>query len=221
MDPQFRTSFIPKKPITATASRTTSTISLLALLAIVLFIITIALSGGVFFYQKILDQQITADKASLDRAKGAFEPDIINQILRLDTRLNTGKQLLASHLAVTPFFAFLSSVTLKTVRFRDFNFADAGPGKIDVVMKGQATSYAAVALESDLLNSQKKLSNTQISDLSLDPTGTVSFSVSTVLDPSLVTYADQISASPVQQTAPVATTTKATTATSSVNTTTK
>lgn len=178
--------------------RSTSSIGLFSLLATVLFIVTIALSGGVFFYQRILNQQIDTSKASLDRARGAFEPDIINQIIRLDTRIETGKKLLASHLAVTPFFDFLSSVTLKSVRFKDFNFSYIGPDKIVVLMKGQATSYAAVALEADLLSSQKKLSNTIISDLALDPQGTVSFSVSTVLDPSLVSFSSIASAQPIE-----------------------
>ncbi|HVU06662.1 MAG TPA: hypothetical protein VHE10_02645 [Candidatus Paceibacterota bacterium] len=198
MDPQFRTSFIPKKPIVAAPTRSSSSIGLFSLLATVLFIVTVAVSGGIFFYQKLLNQQIDTDKASLDRARGAFEPDIINQIIRLDSRIETGKKLLASHLAVTPFFDFLGGVTLKSVRFKDFNFSYISPDKIVVLMKGQATSYAAVALESDLLNAQKKLSSTIISDLALDPQGTVSFSVSTVLDPSLVSFSSIASAQPVQ-----------------------
>ncbi|HEU5114799.1 MAG TPA: hypothetical protein VFT82_03465 [Candidatus Paceibacterota bacterium] len=188
MDPQFRTSFIPKKPITASPVRSAPVISLFSLLATVLFIVSLALSGGVFFYQRYLQTQIDSDKVSLDKAKGAFEPDIINQIVRLDTRIETGKQLLSSHLAVTPFFDFLSSITLQDVRFTDFNFSYLAPDKIVVIMKGQATGYAAVALQSDVLNAQKKLRETMISDLTLDPEGTVSFSVSTIVDPSLVSY---------------------------------
>jgi len=189
MDPQFRTSFIPKKPITTSSSSSNSTIGLFSLLATIIFIIALALSGGVFFYQRIIAQQIVSDKASLDKAKGAFEPDTINQIIRLDTRIEAGKKLLASHLAITPFFNFLSSITLSNVRFKDFNFSYLAPDKIVVLMKGQATNYQAVALESDLLNGQKNLTQTVVSDLALDPTGTVSFSISTVVNPSLVSYA--------------------------------
>ncbi len=188
MDPQFRTSFIPKKPITVATSRSTPTIGLFALLATVLFIVAIALSGGVFFYQKLLTGQIATDKASFEKAKGAFEPDTINQISRLDTRIETAKQILASHLAVTPFFDFLSGVTLKTVRFKDFSFSYLAADKIVVLMKGQATSYASVALESDLLNTQKKLTDVSLTDLALDPAGTVSFNASMTVDPSLVSY---------------------------------
>lgn len=188
MDPRFQTSFIPKKPISAVPSRAPSAVNLFSLLAAVIFIVALALSGGVYFYRGVLQKQIDASSVSLDRAKAAFEPDTINQIIRLDTRIETGKKLLASHISVTPFFDFLSSVTLKTVRFKDFSFSYPAPDKIAVSMKGQAISYAAVALESDLLNQQKRLKNTLLSDMSLEPAGTVSFSVSTVVDPSLLSY---------------------------------
>jgi len=198
MDPRFQTSFIPKKPITATATSAPSTINLFSLLTTVIFIIALALTGGVYFYRGVVQKQITDDKASLDRAKGAFEPDLINQIIRLDTRIETSKQLLASHLSITPFFDFLSGVTLKTVRFKDFDFVYLSKDKIQVTMKGQAQSYAAVALESDLLSSQKVLKNTILSDMTLDPTGTVSFNLTTLIDPALVSYSATPNASSTQ-----------------------
>lgn len=172
----------------ATSSGAPSTINLFSLLATVLFIIAIALSGGVYFYQGIVQKQIDNASASLDRAKAAFEPDTINQIVRLDTRIETGKKLLASHISITPFFDLLSSITLKSVRYKDFSFSYAAADKISVSMKGQATSYAAVALESDLLNTQKRLKNTILTDMTLEPAGTVSFNVSTIIDQGLLAY---------------------------------
>lgn len=166
-----------------------SSINLFSLLAITLFVIAIVLSGGAFFYKGLLASQIDANKASLDRAKSAFEPEIIDQIIRLDTRIETSKKLLTSHLAVTPFFDFLSTVTLSTVRFKDFSFSYLASDKIGAEMKGQAESYASVALESDLLNAQKNLKDVIISDMALEPNGTVSFKVQMTVDPGLVSYA--------------------------------
>lgn len=192
MDPQFQRSFIPKKPITAAPQASSSSISLFSLLSTILFIVVIALAGGVFFYHNLLQKQLDTDRASLERAKGAFEPDTINEIIRLDSRIEIGKQLLNSHVAVTPFFNFLSTVTLKSVRFRDFAFTYLAPDKVLVSMKGQASSYAAVALQSDLLNQQKQLKNNLLTDMALEPTGLVSFSLSTTIDPSLLTYSSSI-----------------------------
>ncbi|MEK7607500.1 MAG: hypothetical protein AAB484_01050 [Patescibacteria group bacterium] len=200
MDPQFKTSFIPRKPIVAQAvGRSVSTsINLFSLLATTLFIVVIALSGGVFFYKSLIKKQIESNKVTLERAKGAFEPELIEQIIRLDTRIETSKKLLAGHLAITPFFDFLSTVTLSTVRFKDFSFSYLASDKINIEMKGQAQNYSSVALESDLLNSQKYLKNTIISDMALEPNGTVSFKILTTVDPSLVLYSFDISRSATQ-----------------------
>jgi hypothetical protein len=192
MDPKFQTSFIPKKPIVTGGVKSADPVNLFSLLGTIVFIVALALSGGVFFYQKLITKQIDTDKASLERAKDAFDPDTINEIIRVDTRLETGKVLLDSHVAVTPFFDFLSTITLQSVRFRDFSFTYLGKDNIQVGMKGVAQGYAAVALQSDLLNEQKLLRETIISDMSLEASGNVSFTVSTKIDPSLLSYKEAL-----------------------------
>ncbi|MEN9621946.1 MAG: hypothetical protein RLZZ67_380 [Candidatus Parcubacteria bacterium] len=172
--------------------RESAPINLFSLLSTVVFIVVLALSGGAFFYKQYVVKQIDVNKTTFDRAKNAFEPDTVKKITRLDTRLEVGKKLLASHIAVTPFFDFLSSVTLKTVRFKDFSFAYLAKDKIQVSMKGQAQNYAAVALQSDLFDDQKQLKNTIVSGMALEAAGTVVFSVSTTLDPALLSYASAI-----------------------------
>lgn len=189
MDPRFQTSFIPKKPIVATTNSVPSTINLFSLIATVLFVVSLALSGGVYFYKDLLGKQIEESKVFLKKAQDDIDSDFIKQAIRLDSRIETSKKLLSSHLTITPFFAFLSEITLKTVRFRDFNFSYPAPDKIAVSMKGQALSYSAVALQSDYLNQQKNLKNTIVGDMILDPGGTVSFNVITSVDPKVFSYA--------------------------------
>lgn len=189
MDPRFQTSFIPKKPvITQSPVSRSSNIDLFSLIAMVLFILSLGLSGGVFFWQNLITKDIETKKATLERARDAFEPDLIKKIIRLDSRIENGKVLLASHISVTRLFDALSTITLRGVRFRDFSFSYLAKDKIEVSMKGQAQSFAAVAIQSDFFNQQKYLKNTLIGDLSLEPTGTIGFSVNTTIDPELVSY---------------------------------
>ena len=194
MDPQFKTSFIPKKPIVAPAGgyRASSTINLFSLLAVTLFIIALVLSGAAFFYKSLLAKQIQSNKATLERAKGAFDPELIERIIKLDSRIETSKKLLSEHLALSPFFDFLATVTLQTVRFRDFSFSYLAKDKIKVEMKGQAESYASIALESDLLNSQKYLNGVVVGDMALEPSGLVSFKVEAPVNPALISYSASI-----------------------------
>ena len=194
MDPQFKTSFIPKKPIVAPAGgyRASSTINLFSLLAVTLFIIALVLSGAAFFYKSLLAKQIQSNKATLERAKGAFDPELIERIIKLDSRIETSKKLLSEHLALSPFFDFLATVTLQTGRFSDFSFSYLAKDKIKVEMKGQAESYASIALESDLLNSQKYLNGVVVGDMALEPSGMVSFKVEATVNPALISYSATI-----------------------------
>jgi hypothetical protein len=196
MDPRFQTSFIPKKPIVAQARTVApSSINLITLIATVLFIGVIALAGAAFFYKGLLVKQIEADKATLDRARDAFDPKLIAQIVRLDTRIETARKLMASHIAVNPLFEFISSITLQSVRFKDFSFSYAGADKIQVSMTGQARNYASVALQSDELYKQKTLQNVTVSDMTLDQSGIISFKVSALVDSKLLSYSNSYTGS--------------------------
>lgn len=192
MDPRFQTSFIPKKPLISTSQAPTKIINLFALIATLIFISTLALAGGVYFYDNLLLTQIDESKATLERAKNAFEPDTINKIIRLDTRIGVAQGLLNEHLATSYLFDIISASTLKTIRFKNFSFQYLAKDKILVSMKGQAQSFTSVALESDTLNKIKNLKDTIISDLALDSSGTVSFLVTTTVDPSAIVYKDII-----------------------------
>ncbi|MFA6158777.1 MAG: hypothetical protein WC763_04130 [Candidatus Paceibacterota bacterium] len=193
MDPRFQTSFIPKKPIVAQVkSGSSSPINLFTLISTVLFFAMIAVSAGAFLYKGLLVKQIGGGKASLDRARDAFDPELISQIVRLDSRINTAKALMASHVTVNPLFDFVSSITLQTVRFKNFNFSYLAPDKIQVSMTGQTRSYASVALQSDTLNEQKSLKNVTIGDMVLDASGSISFDVTAVIDPTVLSYSTSI-----------------------------
>ena len=111
MDPRFQTSFIPKKPLVGGASTPSKTINLFALIATLIFIATLTLAVGVFFYNRLVIGQINENKATLERAKGAFEPDLINKIVRLDDRIGVAEGLLNEHLATSYFFDIIERAT--------------------------------------------------------------------------------------------------------------
>lgn len=200
MDPQFKASFIPKKPIVAPKGGigTPSSINLFSVIAITIFLVGVVLSAGVFFYSRLLDNQIVMEKQSLDRAKDAFEPELIEQIVRMDSRIETSKKLIASHTILSPFFNLLSNLTLRSIRFKDFLFSYSAADNIKVEMKGEAESYTAIALEADLFGSQKYLKDTVVSDLALEPNGNVSFKIMSKIDKNLVSYSEAVKSRPTE-----------------------
>lgn len=197
MDPRFQqTSFIPKKPmVTPQKVKSSAPISVLSLIATIFFIGAVGFAGGTFFYKELVKKQIETARTTLESKKAAYVPDEIEYLIRLDARLTASRQLLQNHIAVTPLFKFLGDITLESVRFRDFVFTYFGPDKIQVEMKGLASNYPSVALQSDLFNEQDALSNTVFSDLAIEGTGLRSFKVVTTINPKLVSYEELINQS--------------------------
>ncbi len=192
MDPRFQTSFIPKKPIVASTDKKGLSINLFVLFSTTLFVLSIGLAVSAYVYQSILVKDLEAKKASLAKSQKQFEPELIKKIARFDSRLSIANSLVKNHLYPSSIFDLISRTTLKTVRFRDFSFSSLGKDKISVSMKGQAQSFASVALQADAFAEEKLFKNAVISDFSLDSSGVVSFSFSGTVDASVVASSSSI-----------------------------
>jgi len=116
------------------------------------------------------------------------DPKWIASVQRLDIRLKTARTLLEAHTIATPIFETIQRSTLKTVRFTSFDFSSGLNNALNVSMKGEATSYASVALLSDSFNQEKSWRNPMFGDLALSSAGTVTFSFTGSVDPSLILY---------------------------------
>jgi len=191
MEPNFQTSFIPKKPIVkerATAARPVGFILVISIL--VLFAVLI-ITAGLYFYKGILTKNIADMENTLTLAKNRFEPSKITELQTLDKRLRAASTILGNHIVVTPIFEALSELTMKTVRYTKFNYTIGADNKnsiINVQMSGVAIGYASIALQSDLLAKNKNLKNPIFSNLTLDNNGNVVFDLTFSVDPSFVNY---------------------------------
>lgn len=164
------------------------TISLVSLLSVIIFVVSIVLSGGVYFYQNLLAKQIVASQVSLEKAKGAFDPATITDLVRLDSRIEGAKELLAKHVAISPLFSVLEGVILKSVRFENLNLVTSDGGRATLRIKGQALNYSSVAFQSDEMAKIRFFKDQIFSDLNLDQGGNVSFNFSTSVDPNLISF---------------------------------
>src|SRR3989339_377344 len=162
MEVKMQTSFIPKKPITENRG-SGSTMSLFLLISIILLIVSIALAGGVWLWQKALVSQIAKNKDSLVAAKNSYEKDTINSLIRLSDRIEVSKNLLAEHLAVSPVFALLEKNVLRNIRLKSLKFSYGGDDtsptgssgrKIKIDLTGTASSYGALSKQSDAFGSE-------------------------------------------------------------------
>ena len=190
MNSKIRSSFIPKKAI-ATKSSTLKkyrSFNILTFVATIVFVVSLAASGGVFIYERLIENSIDQKGIELDSARQTIDIGLINEFKALDKKLRTAEELLGRHTAMTLFFDFLESSTLQNVQYNEFNYEFNTDGVIIINMEGIARSFNSLTLQSDIFRDSNIILNPVFSDLSLDESGNVQFNVSARIDPSFVLY---------------------------------
>jgi len=198
MESKFQTSFIPKKPIPlASTTNQPKRVGFTTIASSIVILVVLALGVGVFMWQTLLQGEITKMKAEIDKAKSSFEPALIAKLARADLRIESGKQLINQHLALSTFFDTVGELTLKGVRFTSFDYQQLGQ-RVVVSMDGQGQSYSTMALQSDLfLKNKTYLQEPNISGLTLDQkTGFIMFKFTATIDPSVVSYKKSLTTMP-------------------------
>ena len=194
MDTKFQTSFIPKKALNETTSHSRpESVSVFMIIGIIIFILGLAASGGVFAYKKILIKSISDMNGRLAQAKNAFEPESIEKWNRLNKRIEASKKLLTSHTVVSTVFELLENTTLATVKFNSFNYNLLDSGSSAISLSGEAKNFSAIALQSDILGQEKYIKTPVFSDLNPDQNGNIVFKFNATLDPNLVSYKKNLS----------------------------
>ena len=180
MDTKFQTSFIPKRPVeTGTAPvRAKHPLNLLSIIATFIFIVAVIAAGGEFAYKHYVNGKLVEMNQQLEVAKASIKDELINQFIRLDSRLRSSEQLLRGHVATSLLFSALQNSTVKNIQFSDMTYVtDQGSGAVNVFMRGISASYNAVALQASIFNDSKYIKNALFSDMNLDTKGQVQFTL--------------------------------------------
>lgn len=194
---QFNTSFAVKKSLVTQSpfSRAGRTFNLLGITAIILTVCAVALAFLVFFYRGYLLRSLAEMDTQLAAARKSFEPEFVEEASRLNSRIESSKELLSFHGSLSPLFDLLEKKTLESVRFRNFSFTAPFGSDAKLSMAGEAKSFNGVALQSDVFGSVKYFKDPVFSDFSLDDAGTVLFNFKTTVAKDFLRYAETIVAS--------------------------
>ncbi len=202
MEPFTPTSFIPKRPIESTVDYTphrSGTVGLLSLLTFVIVVGTGVAFGGVYLYQKQLVSQKAKLEQSIREAQDGIGTEFVSDMKRLDARIDGVKDLIKSHVVVTPIFEALEASTLRSVQYKDFGYTIKTDAitKVPVVsvdLTGSAKNYATIALQSDAFSTNTLIKNPVFSNLTVDDkTRTVNFKLNfsvNIADLSYQTFID-------------------------------
>ncbi|MGH7141704.1 MAG: hypothetical protein ACREGH_03670 [Minisyncoccia bacterium] len=189
--PQQPVSFIPKKSLN-TAGESRTSVSILWLVSVFILGVSIVGAIGAFVYGQYLQNEISVKSNSLAKSEAAYDPQSINDLITLNSRLEQANALLQKHVAPSEIFDFLQKNTLTSVRFTQFSYGENPDGTVSLKLTGNALDFASVALQSDQFDattSTQMLSNVAFSNINIDPTsGIVSFDVNADVNPSALLY---------------------------------
>src|SRR6185436_16074433 len=90
---------------------------------ILIFFTMLIATGALYFYKGVAAKNITKMEEALNLAKERFEPSKITQLKVLDKRLRASSEVLSQHIAVSPIFAALQAITMKTIRYTKFSYS--------------------------------------------------------------------------------------------------
>lgn len=163
-----------------------------ALLATVLLVTSLALGVGVFLYVQLLQSSLSSKREQLVRAQEAFEPTLIQELTRLDDRMQAAQEILNKHRAPSLMFDFLEEITLGTVSYKNFSFT-ADSDVPEIKMQGVAQSVNSIALQADLLGKHTGVSSPIFSNITRDTDG-VRFDLVATIIPASIRYINTLSA---------------------------
>jgi len=184
MEPGTPTSFIPKRPIISepvSVQRNSRSIGLFTLITFVIMIGTALSYVGIYLYQKqLLDQKANLG-TSITEAQNEIGTDFLLEVKRLNDRIEGVRDLLKTHVVVTPIFDALQRTTLRSVQYKTFGYALVSDSLtkqhlVTVTLTGTTKSYSIIALQSDAFTENPLIKNPVFSGLSInEKTGAVDF----------------------------------------------
>lgn len=198
MDPQISTSFIPKRPVTSGVVTTSTSHSkaagLLSLLTVIVVVATILALGGVILFEKSLVSQKQRMEQSIGDARSTIGSDFLADMQRLTARITGVKELLQSHIVVSPIFSALEATTLRSIQYKSFEYQfitdpATKAQMVRVTLTGEAKNYASIALQSDAYAQNTLIKNPVFSDLTIDDkTNVVKFRLTFDVAPAALSF---------------------------------
>ena len=193
MDAKFQPTYMPKLPISA-VPRPVINISVLYVVAVIMFVVVLGLVIGVYIYEHFLNQDIERLNGELVTARDSFELSTIAELKRTAAFTDIALGLLDRHIAVSNFFSYLQESTYINTAFSGLILTTDDSQATTVSLTGKSGSYNTTILQTEhLLKNAPFLSNPKFSNFALDEAGSVGYTFTASVDPRVVDYKKQLS----------------------------
>lgn len=196
MESPINSSFIPTKISLGEKPREeygSDAFDVIVLLGVIALVVAGTMAAGVFLYKQFLSNDLAAKKEQLNKAKKAFQPDLVRDLTRLDERISIAEGILQSHIAPSAFFDVLGQITLKTIEYKNLDYEYTGPDTLHVLMNGKAASVNGIAYQARVMSTHPAIKNPIFSIGNITKDG-VEFTVELDINPEAVNFSSLVSA---------------------------
>lgn len=178
--------------------------SAIGIAAIFIFAVVVLGYGGLYFYNNFLEGQISDKLGEIEKAQKVFSDS--PQVAKANDfrfRADIVRQLLDSHVAVSPIFKFLSENTVGSIMYNKFSFSKDGDTTV-VKLSGEAPTYSSLAFQKEVFKQKTQaISSFTVGNVALTPFGTVTFDLSISFNPDYLSYSKNLAGALVPTVSPI------------------
>ena len=153
MDPQVRSSFIPKKPLPVQSGRAPrprkKSFDMLSFVGTILFLIALGATGYTYWIEKSIQANINDLATELQEVKDDIDFAKLEEFEAFERKLETVERLLNAHSLMSGLLTTMNENTLHNVGYSSFAYGVEENNQHQVKITGTAASYNALSLQTD------------------------------------------------------------------------
>lgn len=168
-----------RHPLVRTVSQNTFLV-----FAVVVFIATASLWGGMMLYQDTLQDEIQFIKSDIAKTEGEIRAagDVESRLRSLNQKLVSLETLLDQHPYPTTFFDFLEETTHPQVKYSHLSLSVR---EREAILSGTAASYGILAEQLAAINKSNLATFSNLGNIGISEKGGISFGLNLLLHPNI------------------------------------
>ncbi len=187
--PNIPSSFVPhEKSIVRSKVSESGLGNIFGFLSYTVLGIVFVIAIGLFFYGRVLASDKVAKNTELAKVEASIDPATVNSFVHLRERLDSSRELLANHIALSGFLSTIQSLLPSTTRFSSLHILVSSSGDARVEGSGVAKSFNALAATSASFGADGRIKDAIFSKMAVHNNNSVSFGFSATLNPKIIMF---------------------------------